>query len=98
MAGKKRMKAYPEELRLKLVMLYLEEGIPKRQLVREYGLSCPKLLRDWIKIYKETGKVKRRNNNGRSGRTPINPTDEQLIRRLQIENELLKKVREELRR
>jgi transposase len=95
--GTKGAKAYPEELRLKLVMLNLEEGIPKRQLVREYGLSCPKLLRDWVKIYKETGKVKRRNNKGRSGRTPNNPTAEQRIRRLEIENELLKKVREELR-
>jgi len=97
MAGTKGMKAYSEELRFKLVKLHLEEGIPKKQLAREYGLKDSKQLRNWIKLYKETGAVKSRNQKGHSGRPSSNLSDEQLIRRLEIEIELLKKVQEELR-
>ena len=47
-----KSKQYSIELKIKVVELYLNGAGSLGQLCKEYGLSCKKILREWIKKYK----------------------------------------------
>lgn len=94
MAGKKGMKAYSLEFRQEVVNKHLDEGISTSQLCREYGL-CETQIKLWCRWWRQYGLPKQL-----TGKTKGRPkatgeeTLEQKVKRLEMENALLKKFNE----
>jgi len=95
MAGKKGMTHYPLEIRREVVRKHLDEGIATPQLCSEYGLHKSQIT-DWCKWYRQygvpmqlTGKKR-----GRPKTVVGEETLEQKVKRLEMENTLLKKFNE----
>jgi len=91
---------YSLELKIKIVEMYLNGHASQGQLCKEYGLSCKKLIRNWIKKYQAgkltAGKVAARPTtkkdgvkNWRSRKKFASKEDE--FEYLKLENQYLKK-------
>ena len=48
---------YTNEEKEKIVLLYLNHEMGTMQIVREFNLSCNKVLYRWVKIYKKYGHI-----------------------------------------
>ena len=95
MAGKKGMKHYPVEIKLEAVRLFLEEGKTRAEIAKCLGLRSDGRVKKWVSQY-------RHEVNGFQkpiGRPRQHPESEQEeLKRLRMENDLLKKFHAELRK
>jgi transposase-like protein len=106
----KTHKTYPPELKLEAARLYEEDGIPIKEIMSKFEIVDQSKLRAWIHKYRkgerEFVNLTGRNSKGRPRKDPddtverpkTNQQMEAKLRRLEMENALLKKAWEELRR
>ena len=88
MSGKKGMKPYPKSVELEAIRLFYDEGLTRQQITEKLGLTkgCVKA---WLRIYRKEGETGLQK--PRQGRRPKRENTEAYIRRLEMENDLLKK-------
>ena len=94
MSGKKGMKAYPVALKLEAMRLYYQEGKTRAEVTKLLGVRDPHAVKEWGKKYRREGasafgKVK--------GRPRKRESEQAELKRLRMENALLKKFHTELR-
>jgi len=95
MSGKKGMKPYPKAVKLEAVRLFYEEGLTRQETAEKLGVSKGR-VETWLRIYRREGEAGLQK--PRRGRPPKRENTEAYIRRLEMENDLLKKLHTELRR
>lgn len=92
-----KIKTYDKEFKKKAVDLYLKKGLGYKSVAQEMGIN-ESLVRRWVKHYQAEGlkglEEKRGKANGPGiGRPRTRPEDPEVkIKRLEAENELLKKL------
>jgi len=89
MAGKKGMKHYPKEKKLKAIQMYFEEGKTYRQITEELGIRSEGRVKVWVRQYRQEGIEVFNKPKGRPRKSP--ESEESEIERLRMENALLKK-------
>ena len=101
MSGKKGMKAYPFSIKEQAVRMFIEEGITKKEVARILGITDSNRIKRWASTYRKYGvtglmpKPKGRPIKHR-GTTQEQVEDE--LKRLRMENELLKNFLYEMER
>jgi transposase-like protein len=90
-------KDYPEEIKRRAIQLYTEEGLPACEIKDRLGIYDQKRISVWLRQYKQEGEAMFANKRRLSGRKPNHESPASYTRRLEIENEILKKVQSELR-
>jgi transposase len=94
MAGKKGMRHYPLELREEAARLHIEEGITLKELAIRYGTDISR-IKKWCKWKRERGTCLQTDHSAKRGRpTQTEESLEQKVKRLEMENALLKKFHE----
>ncbi len=96
MSGKKGMKHYPIPTKLEAVRLFLEEGLSRAEVAEALNVRRPELVKIWVRRYRRFGKEAFKKPQGRRPKQPDTPEAE--LKRLRMENELLKKYQAELRK
>lgn len=96
MAGKKGMKHYPAEIKLEAVRLFYEEGKTRAEITQELGVRDPHRVKAWLKQYRREGAEGFSKAKGRPRKQPESEQAE--LKRLRMENALLKKYHTELRK
>lgn len=94
MSGKKGMKPYPKAVKLEALRLFYEDGLTRREIEEKLGLSKGR-VKAWLRLYRKEGESGLQK--PRRGRPPKRENTEAYIRRLEMENDLLKKLHTELR-
>lgn len=95
MARKKGSKDYPLELKLEAIRLREEEGLLYREITEKLEIRDPDRVRSWMKIYRKEGEKGLKK--PRTGRPKKNKDNlEERIRRLEMENTILKALALEL--
>ena len=89
MAGKKGMKHYPREMKVRAIEMYFEEGRTYRQITEELGVRSKGRVKVWVRQYRREGIEVFNKPKGRPRKLPENEQTE--IERLRMENALLKK-------
>lgn len=98
MSGKKGMKQYKAEVKLEAVRMYLEEGKTQAEIAKLLGLSSAKRVKAWVSQYRHEENAFRKPV-GRPRKQTEQPEGmEEELKRLRMENELLKKYHAELRK
>ncbi len=98
MAGKKGMMHYPVEVKLEAVRMFLEEGKTRAEITRELGLRSEGRVQEWVSQYRHEADAFRKPI-GRPRKQPGGAESEQEeLKRLRMENGLLKKLQAELRK
>ena len=95
MSGKKGMKAYPVELKLEAMRLYYEEGKTRAEVTKLLGIRDPHAVKEWGKLYRHEGVSGLKKAKGRPRKSE---TEQAELKRLRMENALLKKFHTELRK
>ena len=95
MARKKGSSDYPLELKLKALKL-VEDGLTQAEVTERLGIRDPKRVKNWLWAYRREGILGLKK--PRRGRPPKRENTEAYIRRLEMENALLKKFHTELRK
>ena len=95
MSGKKGMKPYPKAVKLEAIRLFYEGGLTRREIEEKLGLSKGR-VKAWLRLYRKEGEAGLEK--PRRGRRPKAENTDAYIRRLEMENDLLKKLHTELRR
>jgi len=93
MAGKKGMKQYPEELRLRAVQMHVEEGVTTAEVVKQLGIVSERRFLVWCEQYRKHGLLGLQSKpKGRPRKTPQSSQAklEYELKRLKMENELLR--------
>jgi len=95
MARKKGSTDYPMETKLKAIRLWEEEGLPYKEITARLEIRDPKRVRNWMRIYRQEGLAGLKK--PRRGR-PKKERDnlEERVKRLEMENALLKALAIEL--
>ncbi len=98
MAGKKGMVHYPIEVKLEAVRLFLEEGKTRAEIRKVLGLRSAGCVKTWVSQYRHEKDAFQKP----IGR-PCKPvkgveSEQEELKRLRMENALLKKFRAELRK
>ena len=96
MARKKGSKDYPVELKREALRLFFEEGWTKPEITEHLSIRDPKRVGHWLWQYRKEGEAMF--SRKRPGRPPKQESREAYIARLEMENDLLKKYRTELRK
>jgi transposase-like protein len=95
MSGKKGMSRYPVEVKLEAVRLFYEEGKTCAEITNALEIRDPQRVKNWLWAYRQAGEV---GFNRPIGRPPKQAENEQTeLKRLRMENTLLKKFHTELR-
>jgi len=97
MTRKKGSKDYPNWMKREVLKLYLEEGWAVSEIQEKYEIADRNRLSAWARQYRVEGEAMFENKRRRSGRPPSKENKDAYIRRLEMENELLKKFHTELR-
>lgn len=97
MSGRKGMKHYPERVKREVIRLYLEEGWSRTEIMEKHHIYDKNRVRSWVIQYEKEGE-KMFEKKERRGRKPRRENQEAYIKRLEMENELLKKFHTELRK
>ncbi len=101
MAGKKGEKHchYAAELKREAVRRYLEEGQSQAEIVEALGIHNVRRVRQWLHAFRQEGEraFEPKPRTDRMGRPPKRENTAAYIARLEMENDLLKKLRAELR-
>lgn len=96
MSGKKGMKHYPKELKLEAVRMFFEEGKTRAEITEALGLRSAGRVMVWTRQYRREGVGAF---DKPIGRPPKREESEQAeLKRLRMENSLLKKYHAELRK
>lgn len=95
MSGKKGMRVYPVELKLEAVRLYYEEGKTRAEITELLGIGNPYAVKEWGQVYRREGISGLKKVKGRPRKRKEDPEAE--LKRLRMENALLKKFHTELR-
>lgn len=93
MAGKKGMKHYPEEVRLKAVRMHVEEGITTAEVMKQLGIVSERRFLAWCEQYRKHGLLGLKPKpKGRPRKLPQTPQAklEYELKRLKTENDLLR--------
>ncbi len=95
MARKKGSKDYPLETKLEAIRLFEKEGLSQKEITEKLRIRDPKRVKAWLYIYRKEGegglKKPRRGRPRKEG-----DSLEERIRRLEMENTLLKALAIEL--
>lgn len=95
MTGKKGQIHYSLETKLEAIRLFEEEGLTHGEIVSRLGIRDPKRVKVWLHQYRKEGKAGLMKPKGR----PKKKEDlEAEVKRLRMENDLLKKLDAELRK
>ena len=95
MARKKGSSDYPLALKLEALKL-VEDGLTQAEVTEQLGIRDPKRVKNWSRIYRREGILGLKK--PRRGRPPKRENRDAYIRRLEMENALLKKFHTELRK
>lgn len=99
MSGKKGMTHYEVEVKLEAVRLFLEEGKTQAEITELLKLRSPGRVEKWVRQYRHEDNAFRKVNKGRPRKEPSKPESaEEELKRLRMENDLLKKLQAELRK
>ena len=100
MAGKTGMKRYSREVKLKAVLLFIEEGKSQAEIIKVLGINNVRRVKQWLHEYRQDGEQAflAKPGKGPVGRPPKRENTEAYIARLEMENDLLKKFHAELRK
>lgn len=96
MAGKKGMKHYSVEIKLEAMRLFYEEGLTRAEITQSLGIRDPHRVKAWLKQYRREGAAGFSKPKGRPRKQSESVEDE--LKRLRMENDLLKKLHAELRK
>lgn len=97
MSGKKGMVHYDLATKLEALRLHEEEGISYRIISEKLNLRNPQRIKEWMAQYRAEGEAGLcKKSSGRPRKKPL--SQEAYIRKLEMENELLKKYHTELRK
>ncbi len=95
MSGKKGMVHYSAETKEEAVRLFLEEGVTYQAIADRLGIRKAMRIKKWVQDYRREGELGLHKVKGR----PRKKEDQAAyIARLEMENALLKKFHEELRK
>jgi transposase len=95
MAERKRKAHFPIDVKLEAVRLFLEEGRTRAEIQEALGLRRKQIVERWVRQYRREGETAFLQGSGR----PRKVEDEAArIRRLEMENGLLKIYHTELRK
>lgn len=95
MARKTGSKDYPIKTKLEAIRLWQEEGVPQSEIVTQLGILDPKRVEVWLRAYRKNGEAGLKK--PRRGRPPKDKHSlEARIKRLEMENTLLKALAIEL--
>jgi transposase len=98
MTGKKGMKHYAVEVKLEAVRMFVEEGKTRAEIAQLLGLRNKERVEVWVRQYRREEDAFRKPI-GRPRKQPGKPESEQEeLKRLRMENDLLKKFHAELRK
>ena len=98
MSGKKGSKHYPVEVKLEAVRMFLEEGKTRAEITKELGLRSEGRVQQWVSQYRHETDAFRKPI-GRPRKQPVGAESaEEELKRLRMENDLLKKLQAELRK
>ena len=98
MSGKKRMSHYPLETKLEAIRLFYEEGKTRAQITVQLGIRDADGVKKWLRQYRRGGIAAFASKPRGPGRRPRKENQEAYIARLEMENDLLKKLHTELRK
>lgn len=98
MSGKKDMQRYPLETKLEAVRLFYEEGQTRAQITLQLGIRDADRVKKWLHQYRQGGTGALMKKPRRLGRRPNKENKDAYIARLEMENDLLKKLAAELRK
>lgn len=97
-------RTYSKEFKLKAVKMYFDDGISMVKIAKMLGIPEKSSVKQWVKKYRELGELGLENRRGiatkkgKAGRPKKNFLClEDRIKRLEMENEVLKKLKEYLR-
>lgn len=96
MSGKKGMKKYPVETKLEAVRLFYEEGKTQAEITQLLQVQDPQRVRVWLRQYRREGVSGFSKTQGRPRKQAESVEEE--LKRLRMENDLLKKFQAELRK
>lgn len=96
MSGKKGMKKYPVETKLEAVRLFYEEGKTQAEIAEFLNIRDPHRVKAWLRQYRREGLSGFGKVQGRPRKRAESVEEE--LRRLRMENDLLKKFQAELRK
>lgn len=94
MTGYKGITHYPYETKREAVRLHEEEGLTYGQIAAQLGIRKAQQIKRWMQQYRQEGEARLRR---RTGGARAKPPEEERVRRLEMENALLKKYHTELR-
>jgi transposase len=95
MTGKKGQVHYSLETKMEAIRLYEEEGFSQSMITEKLGIRDPGRVQVWLRQYRRDGKAAFLKPKGR----PRKKQDlEAEVKRLRMENDLLKKFHAELRK
>jgi transposase len=97
MTRRKGSKDYPKWVKKESVRLYLEEGWSSKEIMAEYSIRDRNRISAWVRQYRAEGEPMFENKRDLSGRRPKQADPASYIARLEMELDLLKKFRTELR-
>jgi transposase-like protein len=95
MARKKGSRDYPLKTKLEAIRLWEEEGVPQKEITGVLGIRDPGRVKIWLNIYRKEGEAglkKPRRGRPKKDRNSL----EERIKRLEMENTLLKALAIEL--
>ena len=95
MAGKKGMTHYSNELKMRAVQMFFEEGMTYAAISEALHIRNPKRVEAWLRMYRREGAAAFTKPIGRPRKKY---TLESELERLRMENALLKKFHTELRK
>ncbi len=98
MSGRKRMQHYPLETKLEAVRLFYEEGKTRAEITTALGILDADRVKKWLRQYRRGGAAAFTRQVKSPGRRPKQESQDAYIARLEMENELLKKLHAELRK
>ncbi len=98
MSDRKRMQHYPLETKLEAMRLFYEEGKTRAQITAQLGILDASRVKKWLHQYRQGGVAAFVKKPRRLGRRPKPENQDAYIARLEMENDLLKKLDAELRK
>ena len=95
MSGRKGMVHYRLEVKQEAVRLVEEEHLRYEEVAAKLGIRKAERIEIWVRMYRQEGEA---SFHKRIGRPPKAETEESELKRLRMENALLKKFHSELRK
>ena len=95
MSGKKGMGHYPIEVKKEAVRLVEEEHLSYSEVAKRLKIRKAERIEKWVRMYRREGELSFYK---RIGRPPKEENEQSELKRLRMENALLKKFHTELRK